>query len=132
MLNKKRIEEILNISAREQWKYPLTFDALKAAGVEFYETEVPRHAIVYFGGGEQWSEAPPAMEKPYPVGPAFDRNAIQQALRRVQNRQTDFTQFLKEIAAAGVVKYRVDMLKRTVDYMGKEGESQVELVPPSA
>ena len=132
MLNKKKLQEILQQSVQKKWTYPAIFDALKAAGVEFYETEVPRHQVVYHGGGEQWGETPPPLDKPYHVGPCFDRNAIQLALRRVQNRQTDYTQFLKEIAAAGVVKYRVDMPKRTVTYLGKEGESQVELVPPSA
>jgi uncharacterized protein YbcV (DUF1398 family) len=37
--------------------------------------------------------------------------------------------FLKEIARAGVVRYRVDMSTREVRYLGAAGQAYVEKVP---
>jgi hypothetical protein len=48
-LNKKRVEEIFTRSKQEKWAYPKIFDALKEAGVEYYETGVATHDIVYHG-----------------------------------------------------------------------------------
>jgi hypothetical protein len=58
-LNRKRAREIFTMSKQQKWGYPKIFDALKAAGVEYYETDVARHGIVYHESGEAIPEPPP-------------------------------------------------------------------------
>ena len=71
-LNKKRVEEIFTKSKQEKWPYPKIFDALKDAGVEYYETEVATHGIIYHGLGDSISEPPPLGFTPLKVSADFD------------------------------------------------------------
>lgn len=118
-------------AAEESWNYPRTFDALKDFGVRSYDVDVPRHNIVYRGDNAELIEGPPAGFEKLSLASSFDREAFLQALRRAQRRETDYSRFLREIAAAGVSRYHVDMAGRTVTYVGVGGEEQVEPVPPS-
>jgi uncharacterized protein YbcV (DUF1398 family) len=128
-LNKKGVEEIFTKGKQEQWPYPQIFDALKAAGVEFYETDVATHNIVYHGSGESFEEPPPPGFAPLKPNAHFNAGGVKSAIQRNQSRQTDYMVFLGEIARAGVVRYRVDMDARTVSYFGGSGEAYVEKVP---
>jgi uncharacterized protein YbcV (DUF1398 family) len=128
--NKKRVEEIFTRSKQEQWPYPQIFNALKVADVEYYETEVATHDIVYHGSGDSLTEPPPPGFTPLKPSEHFDAAAVKLAIQRNQSQQTDYLAFLLEIARAGVVRYRVDMGKRTVSYLGGAGEAYVEKVPP--
>jgi|SRR5262245_26118506 len=130
MLDRKKMEEIPVKAKRDQWPYPKIFEALKEAGVESYETKVSTHEITYYGGSDTWTEPVPPGFQPLAVSPTFDQDGVQAALRRTQKKETDYPQFLKEIAAAGVASYRVDMAARTVTYRGRGGESYAEEVPP--
>lgn len=126
------LNALLARAARESWNYPRTFDALKDFGVQSYDVDVPRHRIVYRGDGAELAEGPPPGFEVLPLADRFDSDAFLQALRRAQRRETNYSQFLREIAAAGVSRYHVDMAARTVTYFGVGGEEQVEPVPPSA
>jgi uncharacterized protein YbcV (DUF1398 family) len=127
--NKSGVEEIFTKGKQEQWPYPQIFDALKAAGVEFYETDVATHNIVYHGSGESLQEPPPPGFGPLKPGAHFDAGGVKLAIQRNQSKQTDYMAFLQEIARAGVIRYRVDMAARTVSYFGGSGEAYVEKVP---
>jgi uncharacterized protein YbcV (DUF1398 family) len=119
--DKKRIEEVVTKGKREQWPYPKIFDALKEAGVEYYEADVASHNIVYHGVGGTFTEAPPLGFRPLVPNLLFDRGGVQRAIQRNRAKQTGYRQFLGEIARAGIVKYRVDMKARTVTYFGAKG-----------
>jgi uncharacterized protein YbcV (DUF1398 family) len=127
-LNKKRVEEIFTKSKPEKWSYPQIFDALKEAGVEYYETEVPTHGIVYHGSGDSISEPPPPGFTTLKVGANFDAEGVKLAIERNRTKP-DYVVFLQEIARAGVVRYRVDMSARAVSYLGGAGQAYVEPVP---
>lgn len=129
-MNPKTVQEIAERGKREQWPYPRIFDALKDAGVESYDVEVSHHRIVHHGGGAEWVEPSPEAVT-LPIADRFDEDALKLALRRVQEKKTDYLQFLREIADAGVRSYRVDMRSRTVSYRGAPGEEHVENVPRS-
>jgi uncharacterized protein YbcV (DUF1398 family) len=126
---KTLVEEVATKSKQEKWPYPKIFNALKDAGVEYYETDVATHHLVYHGSGDSFTEAPPPNFTPISPAATFDAAAVRQAIQRNQSKQTDYSQFLQEIAAAGVVKYRVDMSARTVSYLGSASEQYVEKVP---
>src|SRR5580692_5926815 len=127
-LNKKRVEEIFTKSKQEKWSYPRIFDALKNAGVEYYETEVATHGIIYHGLGDSISEPPPPGFIPLKVSPTLDAAGVKLAIER-NKIQPDYMVFLQEIARAGVVRYRVDMSARAVSYLGGAGQAYVEPVP---
>jgi uncharacterized protein YbcV (DUF1398 family) len=128
-LNKKRVEEIFTRSKQEKWAYPKIFDALKDAGVEYYETNVATHDDVYHGWGDSIPEPPPQEFIPLKPGASFDAAGVKLAIER-NKTNLDYMVFLKEIARAGVVRYRVDMSARDVTYLGAAGQAYVEKVPP--
>ncbi|HEY3739446.1 MAG TPA: DUF1398 family protein [Bryobacteraceae bacterium] len=61
--------------------------------------------------------------------PGFDREALIRALRIDQAGESTFPEFLTATWAAGVVRYDVDLEKRTVAYYGAFGESYIEDYP---
>ncbi|MGC1482702.1 MAG: DUF1398 family protein [Candidatus Acidiferrum sp.] len=128
VLNKKRVEEIFTKSKQEKWAYPKIFDALKEAGVEYYETDVATHGILYHGSGDAISEPPPRSFIALKPSANFDAAGIKLAIEGNKTKP-DYMVFLQEIARAGVVRYRVDMGARTVSYLGADGQAYVEKVP---
>jgi len=127
-LNKKRVEEIFTKSKQDKWPYPKIFDALKRAGVDYYETEVATHGVVYHGSEASISEPPPPGFTPLKVRSHFDAAGVKLAIERNKTKP-DYMVFLQEIARAGVVRYRVDMSARAVSYLGGAGQAYVEPVP---
>lgn len=128
MFNRNAIEEIAEKSKTEKWPYPKIFDSLKAAGVEYYETSVSTHEIVYHGSGESWTEPAPEGFATLEVSPAFNGAGVRDAILKNQRKETSYTEFLQGIAAAGCTHYRVDMNTREIAYMG-HGQQYVEKVP---
>jgi uncharacterized protein YbcV (DUF1398 family) len=61
--------------------------------------------------------------------PPFDQDALIQALRIDQAGDSTFPEFLAATWRAGVVRYDVDFLSRTVAYFGCNGEQYVEAYP---
>ncbi len=131
-MDEKKLEELYRKAAKGNWTYPQLFDGLKNIGVERYEVKVPLHEITYVGGGKSIVHPAPEGFQTLTVGHAFDLAGIKKALGRVQSKETNYIQFLGEIAAAGVPYYRVDMKPRTVTYHGKNRTDKlVEKVPRS-
>lgn len=115
-LNKKRVEEIFTKSKPEKWPYPKIFDALKDAGVEYYETDVATHGIVYHRSGDSVPEPPQPGFTPLKPRANFDAAGVNLAIERNKTKP-DYVVFLQEIARAGVVRYRVDMSARAGSYL---------------
>jgi uncharacterized protein YbcV (DUF1398 family) len=61
--------------------------------------------------------------------PPFDRDALVAALRADQAGKTTFPEFLAASWRAGVVRYDVNFVARTVCYFGAHGEEYVEAYP---
>ena len=128
MFEKHKVEDVLELTKREQWPYPIVFNMLLEAGVTHYETNVGQFEIVYSGEGGELTDYGPNN---FSVVPAtrFDPEATKRAIQRSQRGETQYPEFLREIAAAGIHTYRVDMAARTVTYRGAQGETYVESVP---
>jgi uncharacterized protein YbcV (DUF1398 family) len=127
----KQIEAIENRSAAENWTYPQLFEALKNLGLDRYEVDVLNYETKFVGGGTAATKAAPIGWEPLRTGP-WNKEGLQAALKRIQNQQTDYQTFLREIAAAGVSFYRVDFKPRTVTYHGPKPYKLVEPVPAPA
>ncbi len=61
--------------------------------------------------------------------PPFDREALIKALRIDQAGHSTFPEFLAASWHAGVVRYDVDLIARTVTYYGCHGEEYIESYP---
>jgi len=61
--------------------------------------------------------------------PPFDQAALITALRTDQAGQSTFPEFLTATWQAGVVRYEVDFVARTVTYYGSNDEAYVESYP---
>lgn len=61
--------------------------------------------------------------------PAFDRDTLIAALRIDQAGESTFPEFLAASWRAGIVRYDVDFVARTVTYLGCNGEEYVEAYP---
>jgi uncharacterized protein YbcV (DUF1398 family) len=129
MISLEKIKEIYQEAADKKWPYPYLFNSLKSIGVERYETNVLTHEIKYVGGGAAFVDKAPEGFTPLKAAEKFDLEALKAALGRVQRQETNYIQFLTEIAAAGVAFYRVDMRPRTVTYHGPGKDKLVETVP---
>lgn len=132
MLNAcERINTILKEAKKEQKPYPQTFLALKEAGVTEYTVAWQAdYEAVYKGNFGECHEAAPAGFMPVTIASDFSLEAAKQAVRNVQQKKTNYVEFLAEIGAAGVSHYRVDMQKRTVTYYDpSEKFSYMEVVP---
>jgi uncharacterized protein YbcV (DUF1398 family) len=119
---------IFKHAAIEKWSYPRVFDALKAAGVRYYITDAVRYEIEYFGDEVSALEEGPEGFRAE-IG-LYNEAKVIEAIRRTQRKETDYPTFLKELAAAGISNYRVDMQDRTVTYFGYDPKHKyVEQVP---
>ncbi len=128
-MNEEEIQEVDRQAKENKWAYPQLFEALKNIGIDRYEVEVLKHEIKYVGGKNSLTHQAPADFKPLTLG-AFDATAFKKALTRSQKGETDYEQFLKEIAAAGISFYRVDMKPRVVTYHGENRRNKIiEPVP---
>ncbi len=61
--------------------------------------------------------------------PAFDREALIRALRTDQAGESTFPEFLAATWRAGVIRYDVDFVARSVAYYGCDGEAYIETYP---
>ena len=62
--------------------------------------------------------------------PRFDKDALISALRKDQAGEGTFPEFLLASWQAGVLRYDVDFLRRSVSYFGVNGEEYIEFYPP--
>jgi uncharacterized protein YbcV (DUF1398 family) len=129
MFDPLKIKNVLHKASEEKWSYPQIFNALKGLGIERYETNVLTHEIKYVGGKTFFVEPPPEGFVPLTLGKQFNVESLKTALTRIQSGETTYSQFLSEIAAAGVPFYRVDMGPRTVTYHSTGRDKLVETVP---
>jgi uncharacterized protein YbcV (DUF1398 family) len=123
----------LEKNRRKEIDYPAFAQLLREAGVRSYRADVPAHAITYEGEGESFTETgreivPAAERSPR----TYDPEGIRAALAANQRGKGDYEEFLRQIWAAGVTHYDVDLQAATVTYRGAQGEAWVEPIPPSA
>jgi uncharacterized protein YbcV (DUF1398 family) len=109
--------------------YPVYAKKLREAGIDQYEVniEVPAVTFRQHNGEEiRMSESWSGIR----CEDTFEQEDVKKALERVQLGITDYVDFLKEIAAAGVHTYLADLTGMKVIYRGMgAGESYTETIP---
>lgn len=112
--------------------FPYLAETLRQAGVTRNLWTLPAGQSVYL------TTAGPVVVQGEPLVngfadiPPFDQSALITALRTDQAGQSTFPAFLAAAWQAGVVRYDVDLVERTVVYYGVHGEEYMEVYPAVA
>jgi uncharacterized protein YbcV (DUF1398 family) len=109
--------------------FPYLAEALRRAGVMRNIWFLPACESLYL------TEAGPVVTQHSPLltgaadVPAFDEQALIVALRTDQAGESTFPEFLTASWRAGVVRFEVDLLQRTVTYFGCNNGAYTERYP---
>lgn len=108
--------------------FPEVVRRLAEAGVERYHTDLVRAEKTYYtpeGATHVVPSSPLAVTPAIPFSPAD----IQAAISAIQENSIDYTEFCRQIAAAGCVGYHVSLVGRRAVYYGRTSELHVEYFP---
>ncbi len=129
---KERIADAYQRAAASRPKvggYPYLAEALRQAGVTRYVYTLPSgQCLLYANDGKVVNQSDVVVSGMLEV-PPFNRDEFIKILRKSQNGDTTFPEFLKDSWNNGVVRYEADLVGRKVTYYGVDGESYVEEYP---
>ncbi len=109
--------------------FPYLAETLRRAGVTRNLWFLPACQSLYLTEyGPVVTQGAPLVSGAVDV-PPFDQEALIAALRTDQAGKSTFPEFLAASWSAGVVRYDVDFIARTVAYYGCEGEQYIEDYP---
>lgn len=109
--------------------FPYLADTLRRAGVTRNVWFLPACESLYLTqDGPVVVQGTPLVSGAADV-PPFDEHALVKALRIDQAGESSFSEFLEASWCAGVVRYDVDLVNRTVTYFGCLDEEYVEQYP---
>ncbi len=109
--------------------FPYLAEVLRRAGVTRNVWSLPSCQSLYLTQqGPVVMQGAPLVNGAVDV-PPFDEEALIKALRIDQAGESTFPQFLDASWRAGVVRYDVNLERRTVSYQGCNGEEYIEAYP---
>ncbi|HEV2704078.1 MAG TPA: DUF1398 family protein [Steroidobacteraceae bacterium] len=112
--------------------FPFLAETLRRAGITRNIWLLPACQSLYLSSdGAVIVQGNPLLSGAVDVAP-FNEQALIKALRTDQAGEGTFTEFLTAAWRAGVIRYDVDLLGRTVTYEGCLGETYREDYPPLA
>jgi uncharacterized protein YbcV (DUF1398 family) len=109
--------------------FPQVVMMLSEAGVESYHADLYRHEKTYYMPDGDSHVEPETKLPLFPVAHTFDVDGVKAAIRRVQQAETSYIEFMNQIAAAGVAHYWVYLTGTKVVYVGRRGDAWTELFP---
>lgn len=122
------VEECTKASDDARLAFPQIVQNLMAAGVERYRADLLRAEKTYYlpdGGSHVVTNAPLDRAPAH----AFSAAGVEAAVRASQAGKITYKEFCTRIAEAGCVDYLVSLAGRRAVYVGRTGESHVELFP---
>lgn len=108
--------------------YPVYVKNLKDIGVKLYIVTVSNHDRKFFSEGQELiiKGELPALK----CAGDFKLDQVKNTVKRTQQSETDYSEFLKELADAGVHTYVADFDAMQVTYKGKNAEEEyAEAIP---
>ncbi|MBX3013074.1 MAG: DUF1398 family protein [Caldilineaceae bacterium] len=109
--------------------FPYLAETLRQAGVMRNLWTLPAAQSLYLTTeGPVVVQGPPLVSG-FAAVPPFDQDALITALRTDQAGKSSFPEFLTAAWLAGVIRYDVDLIGRTVTYYGSNDEAYVEAYP---
>lgn len=109
--------------------FPYFAESLRRAGVSRNAWTLPACQSIYWTNDGTVAVTGSPLVLGSAEVPAFDREALIRALRVDQAGEGTFPQFLESSWRAGIVRYDVDFVGRTVSYYGPNDEEYVEAYP---
>jgi uncharacterized protein YbcV (DUF1398 family) len=112
--------------------FPHLADTLRRAGVTSSSWFLPACSAVYLtDDGPVVIQGAPLVSGAVDIA-TFNQAALIKALRTDQAGQSSFPEFLAACWSAGIVRYDIDFIARTVSYFGCRRESYIEQYPAVA
>lgn len=109
--------------------FPFLAECLRIAGVEKNTWALPGAQSAYVMKDTVLMQQGTPLVSGMVMVAVFDKPALILALRTDQVGQSTFSEFLMACWNAGVVRYEVDFLERTVAYFGVRNEKYIESYP---
>ncbi|WP_391560302.1 DUF1398 family protein [Robertmurraya sp.] len=119
-LTESEFQEIIRRRSNGEINFPQFLEELSQQGINEYEIEVATGQATYRGGH---SEFKTDSQVSLVISDEFNRN---KALEAIANISLPFLDFLKEMAGAGIVTYRVYIREKKVIYIGIREEKLEE------
>jgi uncharacterized protein YbcV (DUF1398 family) len=118
-ITESEFQEIIRRRSNGKINFPQFLEELSQRGINEYEIEVATGEATYKG---VYSEFTTDSQVSLVLSNHFNRNKV---LEAIANISLPFLDFLKEIAEAGIVTYRVYIPERRVTYIGV-GNEEIE------
>ena len=118
-LTESEFQEIIRRRSNGKINFPEFLEELSQRGINEYEIEVATGQATYKG---VYSEFKTDSQVSLVLSDHFNRNKV---LEAIANISLPFLDFLKEIAEAGIVTYRVYIPEKRVTYIGI-GNEEIE------
>ena len=121
-LTEKELHKIIERRSTGKTSFGEFLEELSQIGVIRYDINVATGQATYKG---EHSEVKTDPQVQFVISYDFDRN---QALQAIASITLPFLDFLRELAAAGVTTYNVDIIEKKATYVGIDGDQIVELL----
>ncbi|WP_413306180.1 DUF1398 family protein [Bacillus sp. 1P10SD] len=118
-LTESEFQEIIRRRSSGEISFPRFLEELSQRGINEYEIDVATGQATYKGVHLEFKTVPQVN---LVISDKFNRSKV---LEAIANISLPFLDFLKEIAEAGIVTYRVCISEKKVTYIGI-GEEEIE------
>ena len=119
-LTEKALHKIIERRSTGKTNFGEFLEELSQIGVIQYDINVATGQATYKG---EHSEVKTDPQVQFVISNDFNRN---QALQAIASFALPFLDFLRELAAAGVTTYNVNIIERSATYVGINGDKIVE------
>ena len=110
-------------------RFPETIERLRASGVQRYHTDLVSLRKSYYGTDDTAADVALPLTDPPVIADTFSSEAVNGALREIQQGAILYPEFLRRIMAGGTVAYTVCLDSRKTLYVGRHGDHLVEPFP---
>ena len=116
------LDQINDIHERlgKQATLPQYLQALKAIGVDKYDSFIADGHSEYYGNDSQKVVSPPVHEK-FTIAKTSNREGLLRHLSLHNQGKTDYVEMSKGLAESGIEKWTFDTSKMTITYYDKDG-----------
>jgi uncharacterized protein YbcV (DUF1398 family) len=120
------LDQINDIHQRfgKQATLPQYLQALKAIGVEKYDSFLTDGHSEYYGSDNQKIVSPPVHEK-FTIAKTSNREGLLKHLNLHNKGNTDYFQMSKGLAESGIEKWTFDTSKMTISYIDIDGRKML-------
>lgn len=114
--------------------FPEVVGKLMAVGIESYHADLYRREKTYYASnGDSHVESESGLDAMVfnagAVAKELNPDGVKEALRRIQHKEIDYQQFLRDILSAGVANYWVYLAGKRAIYVARNGDEYVEWFP---